>query len=258
MSGEEPLASLFIGADAAALGAAAAAYAAARLRELARRQAQVAVVFATGASQLATLRALTAMPDLPWGQIVGFHLDEYAGLSGDHPASFRRYLRTELTSKAPLAAFHFIAGDAADPDRVCREYARLLAEQPPQLGLIGIGENGHLAFNDPGEADFDDPQAVKVVALDDACRRQQVAEGWFPRIEDVPQRAITLTIPTIMRVPELVVSVPGERKAEIMARVMGEAISAACPATILRRHPRARLFLDAASAARIGGGPRMA
>jgi len=240
----------FIAADAAALGAAAAAHAAARIRALAARHGRFAVVFATGASQLATLRALTAM-DLPWRQIVGFHLDEYIGLSAGHPASFRWYLREELAAKAPFAAFHFIAADAADAAAACGEYARLLAAEPPRLGLIGIGENGHLAFNDPGEADFDDPEAVKIVTLDSACRNQQVAEGWFPRLEDVPARAITLTIPAIMQIPELVVSVPGERKAAIVERVLRGPICPECPATILRRHARAALFLDRASAARL-------
>lgn len=240
-----------ITADANALGAAEAACVAARLRALAARQETVAVIFATGASQLATLRALTAMPDLPWRQVIGFHLDEYLGLPATHAASFRRYLRVELVEKAPLQAFHFIPADAADPLEACRDYAALLAAHPPQLGLLGIGENGHLAFNDPGAADFEDAEAVKVVALDGACRAQQVAEGWFARLADVPAQAITLTLPTIFRIPELMVAVPGERKAEIVRRTLEEPISPSCPATLLRRHPNVRLFLDAASARRL-------
>lgn len=239
----------------AELGRAAAAAAAASLRRLAASREVIPVVFATGASQLATLRALTALPDVPWPRIVGFHLDEYVGIAADHPAAFRAYLRRELATKVPFRDFHFIAAPevpamgADDPggDPAAAAYGALWRSQPPLLGLIGIGENGHLAFNDPG-ADFADPQTVRVVQLDEQCRRQQVAEGWFAELPAVPRQAITVTLPPLLAIPELIVSVPGERKAGAVRRTRQDPITPACPAALLRRHAAARLFLDAASA----------
>lgn len=237
--------------DRRALGEAAAAHAARRLKDLVAQHQEVAVIFATGASQMETLRALTSRTDVPWAQITGYHMDEYVGLSDQHPASFRRYMRERLTGPAPLKCFYPVVGDAPDPERTCSEYAEMLRRSKPQLCLLGIGENGHLAFNDPAEADFDDPAEVKVVSLDVACRQQQVNEGWFQSLTEVPGQAITLTIPTLMRVPELIASVPGERKALIVKRTLEEAISTNCPATILRKHPRAALYLDRESAAEL-------
>ncbi len=236
------------------MGRAAAEAAAASLRRLAGERATVPVVFATGASQLATLRALVALPDIPWRRIVGFHLDEYVGLAADHTAAFRAYLRRELAARVPLGGFHFIAApeaaDSAAAAQAAAAYARLWQAQPPAFGLIGIGENGHLAFNDPG-ADFDDPETLRVVELDARCRRQQVAEGWFPALANVPTQAITVTLPALMAISELMVSVPGERKVEAVRRTLSDPITPACPATLLRRHPNARLFLDRASAAQV-------
>jgi glucosamine-6-phosphate deaminase len=202
------------------------------------------VIFATGASQLAMLRALTSLEDLPWQQIIGFHMDEYENLSTDHSASFRRYLRNELTRKVPIKEFNEIDGASLNADLFCRRYAARLRAADPQLCLLGIGENGHLAFNDPFLCSFDDPIDVKLVPLDMACREQQVAEGWFPTVDDVPARAITLTIPPLVRVPKLIVSVPGIRKAHIVRRVIMEPISNACPATLLRSHRDATVYLD--------------
>jgi len=232
-----------------AMGEAAAALAAERLRALAAEHETVPVIFATGASQLETLRALTTIPDLPWKRVIGFHLDEYIGIPDNHPASFRRYLRENLSQRVPISRFYWIGGSSNDLRSISEEYAMLLRSHPPLLCLLGIGENGHLAFNDPAEANFDDPFDVRPVRLDLECRGQQVAEGWFSKLEEVPEQAITLTIPAIMRVPELVVSVPGERKAAIVRRTLHDPISTACPSTILRRHPHATLFLDAESAA---------
>ncbi|HUI41670.1 MAG TPA: glucosamine-6-phosphate deaminase [Terriglobia bacterium] len=239
-----------------ALGQAAAAAAAARLKALAEQHDSLAVIFATGESQLATLRALTAAPGVPWNRITGFHMDEYLGISEDHPASFRHYLRENLVRHVPFRSFHFIEGSEEVAEKTCAEYAALLQAHRPLLCLLGIGENGHLAFNDPAEADFHDPVDAKVVRLDAVCRRQQVNEGWFASLDEVPSRAITLTIPALMRVPELILSVPGERKAGIVSRTLTEAESTACPATILRRHPRATLYLDADSAAKLAPGPK--
>ncbi len=230
------------------MGAAAAAHAAGAIRLLAEKHSVVPVIFATGQSQLETLRALTALHDIPWDRVAGFHMDEYVGISAAHPAAFRRYMRDELVSQVPMREFHYIEGDAADPERECERYAALLRRYQPLLCLAGIGENGHLAFNDPPVADFSDPRDAKVVTLDRECRQQQVAEGWFPHLAAVPARAITLTIPALFRVPELILSVPGERKAAIVARTLGEEFSTRCPATILRTHPNAHLYLDSESA----------
>jgi len=237
--------------DAKALGDGAAARAAQSLKALAAQTRDVAVIFATGASQFETLRALTSIEGLPWSQVTGFHMDEYIGISDQHPASFRRYLRERLTSLVPLKQFFGIDGSGSEPETACRQYADLLRAHQPKLCLLGIGENGHLAFNDPAEADFADPLDAKVVSLDDACRQQQLAEGWFASFDEVPRRAITLTIPTLFRVPELICSVPGPRKAHIVKRSLNEAISTGCPATILRTHPNTTVYLDRASAAEL-------
>ncbi len=235
--------------DRVSAGRAAAQAAAESLCQLASATESFGVVFATGASQLEMLHALTAIPVLPWDKVVGFHLDEYVGLDENHPASFRRYLRENLTARVKMRAFHEVDGSSADPAAVCREYAAKLRAAAPKLCLLGIGENGHLAFNEPGEADFDDPADVKVVTLDGTCRQQQTAEGWFGSIVEVPANAITVTIPALFRIPRLILSVPGKRKAGIMKRVLSEPIAPQCPATILRTHPDATVYLDPDSAA---------
>ncbi len=234
-----------------AAGEAAARAAVRSLRELAARKSPIGVIFATGASQLETLRALTAMRDAPWEQVTGFHMDEYLGVPPDHPASFRHYLREYLTQRVSLREFHEINGTSSDSAKTCAEYAKLLRAHDPQLCLLGIGENGHLAFNDPAEANFWDALDVKVVALDRTCRQQQVEEGWFPNIEEVPGQAITLTIPALMRVRKLIISAPGQRKACIINRALKEPVSTACPATILRAHPDATIYLDEESASQL-------
>ena len=234
-------------AGAAAVGAAAEA-----LIELARTHESIGVIFATGASQFETLKELTIIESLPWNKIRGFHMDEYVGIGADHPASFRRYLRESLTEKVKMNSFLEIDGSAEDPEKAGREYADELRSADPQLCLLGIGENGHLAFNDPPIADFADPADIKIVQLDATCRQQQTAEGWFSSVEQVPEYAITLTIPALLRVPKLIVSVPGRRKAKIVRRAFTEPISTACPATILRTHPDATVYLDLESADQLG------
>ena len=236
-----------------AAGEAAAQAAAQALRQLENRWESVGVVFATGASQLDMLRALTAIPDLPWNKVSGFHLDEYIGIDENHPASFRHYLRKNLTERVSMKEFFEIDGSSPDPDLVRKAYLQRLHSCNPQLCLLGIGENGHLAFNDPGEANFNDPDDMKAVTLDVACRQQQAAEGWFENFDAVPQRALTLTIPAIFRIPKLILSVPGNRKAQIVRRMLEEPISTDCPATILRTHPDATIYLDKESAAELDG-----
>jgi glucosamine-6-phosphate deaminase len=236
-----------------AAGEAAAKAAAEMLKQLNQNGNRIGVIFATGASQLDTLRALTAISGLPWEKVHGFHMDEYMGIDEEHPASFRRYLRENLTQRVPMEEFFEIDGSSSDPERIQREYVQRLRAADPQLCLLGIGENGHIAFNDPAEADFDDPDAMKVVTLDAECRQQQVAEGWFSSFEDVPLQALTLTIPTILNVRKLIVSIPGRRKAQSVRRTLLEPISTACPATILRSHPDVTLYLDQESAAELDG-----
>jgi glucosamine-6-phosphate deaminase len=234
-----------------AAGEAAAQAVAQAIRQFGSSGREVAVIFAAAASQIETLRALTEMPDLSWKQVLGFHMDSYADLPEDHPASFLHFLRQHLTQKVAMKEFFGIDGNAPDPELACRDYAEKLLWAKPQLCLAGIGENGHLAFNDPPEADFNDPLDVKIVQLDGVTRQQQVAEGWFKSLEDVPKSAITLTVPALLRVQKIIAAVPGSRKAEIIRRVVEEPISTNCPATILRTHPDATVYLDAESAARL-------
>jgi glucosamine-6-phosphate deaminase len=231
-----------------AAGVAGARAAAQALIALGQAHPSVSAIFATGSSQFQILDALTAHHDIPWDRVTGFHMDEYVGIPADHPASFRRYLRERLLRKVQMQDFFEIDGDAPDPEQAAREYARRLRAANPMLCFLGIGENGHLAFNDPAVADFNDERDSKIVCLDDVCRKQQAAEGWFASVDQVPESAITLTIPTLMRVPKLIVSVPGPRKASIVRRSLEEPISTECPATILRNHPDVTIYLDVESA----------
>lgn len=236
-----------------AAGEAAARAAAQALQQLDALRETIGVIFATGASQLNTLHAFNAIENLPWHKVRGFHMDEYIGIPADHPASFRRYLRENLPQQAQMKEFSEIDGTASDPLELCRDYAEKLRSTDPQLCLLGIGENGHLAFNDPAEANFNDPLDMKTVHLDTMCRQQQAAEGWFKTLQDVPERAITLTIPTLFRVPKLIATVPGPRKAKIVRHILEEPISTDYPATILRTHPDVTLYLDIESAAELDG-----
>jgi glucosamine-6-phosphate deaminase len=239
--------------DGIAAGEAAAQAAAQALRQLGNNGKQIPVIFATGGSQINFLRTLTEIGDLPWTQVQAFHMDEYVGIAADHHASFCRYLHERLLQKVPIGEFFFIDGTAPDPARTCKDYADNLRSASPQLCFLGIGENGHLAFNDPHVADFNDPLDMKVVRLDPPCREQQAAEGWFESFEQVPEFAMTLTIPTLFRVPKLIATVPGTRKATIVRRALEESISTDCPATILRTHPDATIYLDMESAAELDG-----
>lgn len=232
----------------AEMGARAGREAAAAIREALRMRGTARVILASAPSQNELLDALTSQP-LDWPRVAIFHMDEYAGVDGEHPASFRRYQREHLLSRVQPRAFHGLVGEAADLQAECARYARLLAEAPIDVVCLGIGENGHLAFNDPPVADFSDPLPVKVVELDQTCRQQQVNDGCFGSLADVPVRAITLTIPTLLGAGALFCAVPGPRKAHAVRNTLREPISTACPATILRTHPQARLYLDEESAA---------
>src|SRR5580692_1036013 len=231
-----------------AAGEAAALAVADELRRLDKLNNQIGVIFATGAAQFDTLEFLTSTAGLPWKKVRGFHLDEYVGLDENHPASFRHFLRERLTRRVDMGAFFEMNGTAPDLEAVCRDYIKELHVAEPQLCLLGIGENGHLAFNEPAEADFHDPLEMKIVTLDLMCRQQQAAEGWFPSWQEAPERALTLTIPTVFRVPKLIASVPGPRKAHVIWRTLYDPISTACPSTLLRTHPDVTVFLDTDSA----------
>lgn len=234
--------------DRSAMGRAAAEQAARALREALLRQGQARVVVASAPSQDELIAGLAAAPGIDWSRVTVFHMDEYVGLPADHAASFRRYQQEHLLSAVRPAAFHGIRGEAADPQAECNRYAALLAQAPIDLVCMGIGENGHIAFNDPGVADFHDPLRVKVVDLDQACREQQVHDGCFPDLEAVPRRAVTLTCPALLAGRVLVCVVPGARKAQAVRNTLLASIGTACPATILRRHRSATLHLDRASA----------
>jgi glucosamine-6-phosphate deaminase len=234
--------------DRASMGAAAAKRAASILRRAISDKGFARVILASAPSQDEVLAALTAAPELDWSRVTIFHMDEYVGLTGEDPASFRKYQSRHVLSQVHPAAFHGIRGEAPDVFEECLRYARLLAEAPIDLVCMGIGENGHIAFNDPPVADFQDTMAVKVVDLDDACRRQQVNDGCFPDFDAVPRQAITLTCPTLMSARALVCVVPGPRKAAAVKATLHDPVTTACPATILRHHPSAVLYLDSASA----------
>ena len=234
-------------ADRTTLGTAAAELVADGLRHACETRGEARVVFACAPSQNEFLGALTEHP-LPWDQITVFHMDEYVGLVEAHPQSFRRYLREHLLARigAPKAV-HFISGEQ-QPSQECARYTALMDEKPIDLVCLGIGENGHLAFNDPPVADFQDPQTVKVVELDLACRQQQVNDGCFSKLSDVPTHALTLTIPALLNARAISCVVPGERKARAVRDTLVRAIETACPASILRTHPNAVLHIDKAAA----------
>jgi glucosamine-6-phosphate deaminase len=234
--------------DPVALGDAAAAEAASLIRDAIAARGVANVMFASGNSQLAFLDRLTATPGIEWSRVVGFHMDEYLGIVPTHPASFRRYMHEQILDRVRLQAFREIFGDTEDPEAECDRYAGLLRVSPLDLCCLGIGENGHLAFNDPPVADFDDPYDVKVVDLDDACRDQQVGEGHFAAFEDVPARAITVTIPALLRARGVLAIVPEARKREPVDRALHGPVSADCPASVLRTQPHVTMYLDAASA----------
>jgi glucosamine-6-phosphate deaminase len=239
--------------DKTALGEAAAADAAAALREVIARQGRACVVAATGASQFEFLEALVAAPDVDWYRTIFFHLDEYVGLPASHPASFRRYLRERLADRVHPGAFHFIEGDRPDPEAEARRVGELLRACEVDLAFVGIGENGHLAFNDP-PADFAVEDPYIVVRLDEACRRQQLGEGWFPSLEDVPQRAISMSIRQIMKARRIVCVVPDARKAVAVRDCLTREVSPWRPASALQRHAAATVYLDVDSAALLPPG----
>jgi glucosamine-6-phosphate deaminase len=237
--------------DGQSLARVAADEAAARVGAAIADRGRARIIAATGMSQIAFLDALVHASGVDWSRVEMFHLDEYVGLPADHPASFRRYLLERLIRPAGLRTFHLIDAehDAAD---VCRRLGRAIAEAPVDVAFVGIGENGHLAFNDP-PADFETTDPYLVVRLDEACRRQQVGEGWFKSMEDVPERAVTMSISQILKSRAIVAVVPEARKAEAVRRCFEGEISPQAPASILRKHADTSVFLDVDSAALLNG-----
>ena len=229
------------------MGQAAAEEAVAVLRSAVARDGVANAMFATGNSQFAFIDALMARVDVPWSDVVVFHMDEYVGIGPDHPASFQRWIRERIAEPAKPRSTHYIDG-LAPPEGECERYAELLAAHPLDLCCLGIGENGHLAFNDPPVADFEDGRDLKVVVLDDSCRSQQVNEGHFASDEEVPEQAITVTIPALLRATRVLAIVPEARKAEPVRASLEGPVSTSCPASILQRTAHAKVFLDPDSA----------
>jgi glucosamine-6-phosphate deaminase len=232
------------------MGKAAAVSVAKKLKEAVAEKGFANLILATGASQFQFLEHLQQQ-SIDWKKITVFHLDEYKGMPVTHPASFRKYLKERILDKVQPKQVHYLNGDAPDAEAEVLRYENLLKDHPVDIACIGIGENGHIAFNDPPVADFNDPKLVKVVELDEACRKQQLGEGWFPTFDDVPTHAMSLTIPAIMGCKAISCVVPDERKAEAVFNTLNAEISTACPATILRTHPDTVLYLDEGSASKL-------
>jgi glucosamine-6-phosphate deaminase len=206
------------------------------------------IIVATGASQFEMLKELVKQ-DIDWSLVTGFHLDEYIGLSEKHPASFRKYLKERFVDIVSPKEFHYVNGNN-DPFEECARLGKLIGKKTIHVAFVGIGENGHLAFNDP-PADFETEEAYLVVSLDDECRRQQMGEGWFPTINDVPEKAISMSIRQIMKSKAIICTVPDLRKAEAVKKTVRGLISPEIPASVLRQHEAAWLFLDKSSASKL-------
>ncbi len=230
------------------MGDAAAEYGAAAIRTAIAEKGSANIILATGASQFEMLTSLVGMADIDWSRVTAFHLDEYIGLPETHPASFRKYLKERFVAYIPaLEAFHCVNGDAGNPEDECRRLHDIIQAYPIDAAFVGIGENGHLAFNDP-PANFDTEEAFIVVNLDEDCRKQQLGEGWFASLDDVPRQAISMSITQIMISGRLIVTVPDTRKAQAVQEAVEGAVSPLCPASILQTHPDCTLFLDPESA----------
>jgi len=238
------------------LGEKAAHLGAQKIREALAEKGRANIILATGASQFQMLEALVRMKDLDWSRVTAFHLDEYIGMSDTHPASFRRYLKERFLDKVRQPGpFVFIAGDAKNTVAEMQRVSKKILEHPIDVAFIGIGENGHLAFNDP-PADFDTEEPYIAVELELKCREQQLGEGWFKDLSEVPMRAISMSVRQILKSRTLICSVPDRRKAEAVKNTLEGAVTNLCPASILQTHRDTHLFLDNGSAALLKGGAR--
>ncbi len=231
------------------MGAAAAYDVAQQMRSLLEEQERVRMVFAAAPSQDEFLAALASAEGVAWSRVEAFHMDEYIGLPENAPQSFARFLHEHIWDLVRPGRLECINGRVSDAAAECQRYTALLQERPIDIVCAGIGENGHMAFNDPPVADFEDPETIKVVTLDDTCRMQQVHDGAFARFEDVPETALSLTMPALMSARWLYCIVPGSTKTAAVRATLNDQISTACPATIMRRHKNATLYLDTDAAA---------
>lgn len=234
--------------DRKSMGARAASVVAGKLKEFLSSGRKVRMIFAAAPSQNEVLAELSSAPGIDWSRVTAFHMDEYVGLKEGAEQSFGTFLRNRIFGKVNFGKVHYINPNPASLPAECERYSSLLSEAPIDIVCLGIGENGHIAFNDPGVADFSDPLKVKVVDLDEKSRQQQVHDGCFKSLDDVPRKAITLTIPTLTSADFMCAVVPGRTKAEAVRNTIRGSIDAHCPATILRRHASAMLFLDSDSA----------
>lgn len=237
--------------DKVSLGQAAAEQASAAIQRAIQDHGKARVIAATAASQLEFLNALTQAQDIDWQRVELFHLDEYIGLPITHPGSFRKMLVEQIVAKTGIKDYHLLDGDVADPSAVVREVGKQLAAAPVDIAFLGIGENGHIAFNDP-PADFETEDPYIIVNLDEACRQQQVGEAWFADISQVPTRAISMSARQILKAREILAVVPDKRKAQAVKACFEGEISPMAPASILRRHPNATVYLDLNSASLLG------
>ncbi len=234
----------FVFSSVTEMGVAAGVQAAGEIRAVIEAKGQANIILATGASQFEVLKNLVAAEGIDWSKVVMFHLDEYIGIGKQHPASFRKYLKERFADEVSgLKAVHFVDGDAEDPQAECDRLGGIIAGHPIDVALVGIGENGHLAFNDP-PADFETEDAYIVVDLDEKCRRQQLGEGWFATLDDVPARAISMSIRQIMKSRCIICSVPDRRKAEAVKDALEGQVSNMCPSSILQEHDNCTLYLD--------------
>ncbi len=241
--------------DKFSLSKAAAEQASAAVRGAIRDRGCARIVVATGTSQMDFLDALTNTENIDWQRVEMFHLDEYVGLPITHPASFRKYLLERLIHKAEIAKYHLLDGDS-DPVEVVRRVGNALRSAPVDVAFVGIGENGHLAFNDP-PADFQTEEPYLIVELDEACLRQQVGEGWFASISEVPRRAISMSVRQILKAKEIICVVPDARKAPAVKLCFEGEVNPMAPASILRTHPAATIYLDRDSASLLSPGALM-
>jgi len=230
-------------------GKTAARLGASRIREAIAARGEASIIVATGASQFEMLEALIKEPGIDWSVITAFHLDEYVGLPDTHPASFRKYLRERFVEKlpSPLGAFHYVGGDTGSPEEECERLGNLISSRPIDVCFAGIGENAHLAFNDP-PADFETETPYLVVNLDADCRQQQFGEGWFASLDDVPEKAISMGIRQIMKSRCIIITCPDERKAKAVQASLEGPVTNLVPSSILQQHPDTHVFLDTASA----------
>jgi glucosamine-6-phosphate deaminase len=230
------------------MGERAALHAGREIESAVNSRGEAVIILATGTSQFETLKKLTKLTRVDWEKVVMFHLDEYAGIAASHPASFRKYLTERFVDKVgKLKAVYFINGSAADIKAECDRLGNIIKMYSVDVALIGIGENGHIAFNDP-PADFSTEQPFIVVELDERCRQQQLGEGWFEKIEDVPHRAISMSVRQIMKSRSIIASVPEGRKAHAVVDALEGKVTNRCPASILQRHPKCTVYLDRGAA----------